>query len=220
MRGWSRFSEEVTTLPLLRIRLRLPDRPGSLGTVARTLGAAGADIVQVVVLERAGGRAVDDITVSWPRGAALDVLCDALISVRGVELDGVWHTHEAPGVFSDVEVVGQMAANPPNGVVALVEAVPKIFGADWAAMLTAGGQVAYASWQAPADLVPPPIPEGGARAITGDDGVRYAFVPVGRSGQVLLLARVAAPPFHRTEVERLIQLATAAEAVLGVTAAV
>jgi hypothetical protein len=36
---------------------------------------------------------------------------------------------------------------------------------------------------------------------------------------VLLLARVAAPPFHRTEVERLIQLATAADAVLGVSAA-
>lgn len=206
-------------MTLLRIRIRLPDRPGSLGTVARTLGAAGADIVQVVVLERGSGRAVDDVTVVWPDGAALDVLCDALASVRGVAVDGVWRTSEAPGVFADVEVVGQMAANPPNGVVALVEAVPKIFGADWAAMLTSSGAVVHASWQAPDPLDPPVPPGSGGRTFTGEDGVRYACVPVGGHGQTLLLARVAAPPFHQTEVERLIQLATAAEAVLGVSAA-
>ena len=75
---------------LLRVRVRLPDRPGSLGAVARTLGAAGADIVQVVVLERSAGRAIDDITVSWPQAVSFDVLCDALASVRGVAVDGVW----------------------------------------------------------------------------------------------------------------------------------
>src|SRR4051812_13846047 len=115
-------------MTLLRIRIRLPDRPGSLGTVARTLGAAGADIVQLVVLERVSGRALDDVTVVWPDGVALDVLCDALASVRGVTVDGVWRTGEVPGVFADVGVVGQLAANPPDGAVALVEAVPKIFG--------------------------------------------------------------------------------------------
>jgi hypothetical protein len=206
-------------MTLLRIRIKLPDRPGSLGTVARTLGAAGADIVQVVVLERTAGRAVDDVTVSWPEGVSLDVLCDALCSVRGVTVDGVWRTSEAPGVFADVEVVGQMAANPPNGVVALVEAVPKIFGADWAAMLTVEGAVIHASWQAPDPFDPPPLTTSAGRAFTGEDGVRYACVPVGEDTQMLLLARVAAPPFHRTEIERLIQLATAAEAVLGVSAA-
>ncbi len=206
-------------MPLLRIRLRLPDRPGSLGTVARTLGAAGADIVQVVVLERSAGRAVDDVTVSWPDKLSLDVLCDAVSSVRGVEVEGVWRTSEAPGVFADVEVVGQMAANPPSGVLVLVEAVPKIFGGDWAAMLTAGGRVVHASRQAPDPLRPPVLPGPGGRAFTGDDGVRYACVTVGDAGRILLLARVAAPPFHQTEVERLIQLATAAEAVLGVSSA-
>ncbi|MDN3354950.1 amino acid-binding protein [Actinomadura sp. DC4] len=206
-------------MTLLRIRIKLPDRPGSLGTVARTLGAAGADIVQVVVLERTAGRAVDDVTVNWPDGVSLDVLCDALCSVRGVVVDGVWRTNEAPGVFADVEVVGQMAANPPNGVVALVEAVPKIFGADWAAMLSARGTVIHASWQAPDPLTPPSLTASAGRAFTGEDGVRYACVPVGNDAQLLLLARVAAPPFHRTEIERLIQLATAAEAVLGVSAA-
>jgi hypothetical protein len=205
-------------MPQLRVRIKLPDRPGSLGTVARTLGATGADIVQIVVLERATGRATDDVTIVWPDGVSLNVLCDALSSVRGVEVEGVWHTSEAPGVFSDVEVVGQMAAKPEAGVIALVEAVPKIFGGDWAAMLDDTGAVVHASWQAPKQLIPPPLPKPAGRAFTGPDGVRYACAAIGEPEQTLLLARVAAPAFHRTEVERLIQLATAAEAVLGVSA--
>ena len=57
---------------LLRLRVRLPDRPGSLGQVARTLGVTGADIVQMVVLERVGGRAVDDFTVIWQAASPVD----------------------------------------------------------------------------------------------------------------------------------------------------
>jgi hypothetical protein len=63
---------------LLRVRVSLPDRPGALGRVARTLGASGADIVQVVVLERLAGRAVDDFTVLWPGAARVVILGDRL----------------------------------------------------------------------------------------------------------------------------------------------
>ena len=41
----------------------MADRPGALGEVASTVGAAGADIVQVQVLESESGRALDDIHV-------------------------------------------------------------------------------------------------------------------------------------------------------------
>lgn len=42
---------------LLRVRVTLPDRPGTLGQVARTMGVSGADIVQVVCWNgSAGGR--------------------------------------------------------------------------------------------------------------------------------------------------------------------
>src|SRR6188474_509844 len=63
---------------LLRVRVTLPDRPGALGQVARTLGVAGADIVQVVVLERLGGRAVDDFTVVWPGASRVERLMAGL----------------------------------------------------------------------------------------------------------------------------------------------
>ena len=51
---------------MLRLRVSFPDRPGALGQAARVLGTLGADILQVTVLERETGRAVDDFTVSWP----------------------------------------------------------------------------------------------------------------------------------------------------------
>src|SRR5256885_5171687 len=82
---------------LLRIRVRLPDRPGSLGKVARILGAAGADVVQMAVLERVGGRALDDFTVAWPAGSSIDRLLDGLVHIPGVEVEGVWPTVEPHG---------------------------------------------------------------------------------------------------------------------------
>ena len=46
---------------LLRLRIELPDQPGSLGRVTWTLGVLGADVAQIYVLERDSGRALDDI---------------------------------------------------------------------------------------------------------------------------------------------------------------
>ncbi|MFD0535873.1 ACT domain-containing protein [Actinomadura luteofluorescens] len=73
---------------LLRIRVRLPDRPGSLGQVARTLGAAGADVVQMAVLERDNGRAMDDFTVAWPTGADFERLAGGSARCRGWRSSG------------------------------------------------------------------------------------------------------------------------------------
>ncbi|MDX6244530.1 MAG: hypothetical protein QOE76_2253, partial [Frankiales bacterium] len=41
---------------LHRVRIALPDRPGSLAKVARVMAASGADVVRVDVLEREAGR--------------------------------------------------------------------------------------------------------------------------------------------------------------------
>jgi hypothetical protein len=121
---------------LLRVRVALPDRPGSLGQVARTLGVAGADIVQVVVLERLGGRAIDDFTVVWPGGAGVERLRAGLGAMPGVRVDGIWRAIGAPvsGGY-DAELLTQVAANPVEGLATLVDAVPALLAADWAAAL-------------------------------------------------------------------------------------
>jgi hypothetical protein len=232
---------------LLRIRIALPDRPGSLGQVARTLGVAGADIVQVVVLERAAGRAVDDFTVVWPGGASVRRLLAGLGAMPGVRVDGIWQAIGAPvhGGF-DAELLAQVAVSPTDGLGALVDAVPALLAADWAAVLCvsadwaastpSAASLVSASWRTPQAPRLPDVAPLRARALTGPDGTRYAAAPFGRAGLVLVVARsvddVSLLPedayaeelpspvpaaFHTTEVDRLAQLVRAAALVLGDT---
>lgn len=262
---------------LLRVRVTLPDRPGALGQVARTLGVAGADIVQVTVLERLGGRAVDDFSVVWPGTARVDRLLAGLAAIPGVQVDGVWRAIGAPvNGGQDAELLAQVAANPTDGLATLVDAVPGLLAADWAAAavvpadwairsgsrpssgVTAptalssldaelrldapprsgdgfvagltvpvdepptGGEpaVGYASWRAPVPLRLPEVTPLRARPMDGPDGVRYASVPFGRAGLVLIVARtdgdgLPAAAFHITEVDRIAQLVRAATVILG-----
>ena len=230
---------------LLRVRVTLPDRPGALGQVARTLGVAGADIVQVVVLERLGGRAVDDFTVVWPGASRVERLLAGLAAIPGVQVDGVWKAIGAPVAGGhDAELLAQVAANPGDGLATLVDAVPALLAADWAAAaivpadwaartaaprplpgepaLSLGAEptVAYASWRAPSPLQLPEVTPLRARPLTGSDGNRYAAAPFGRAGLVLLVARaddddLPAAAFHVTEVDRVAQLVRAAAVILG-----
>ncbi|MFF0876583.1 ACT domain-containing protein [Micromonospora aurantiaca (nom. illeg.)] len=218
---------------LLRVRVTLPDRPGTLGQVARTLGVSGADIVQVVVLERLGGRAVDDFTVVWPGAARVERMLAGLAAIPGVRVDGVWRAIGAPTTTGqDAELLAQVAANPVDGVATLVDAVPGLLAADWAVAAVvpldwasrsgeAGvAAIGHASWRAP---VPPRLPEVTplrARAMTSPDGHHYAVAPFGRAGLVLVVARdhsepLAAAGFHSTEVDRLAQLVRAGAVILG-----
>jgi hypothetical protein len=231
---------------LLRVRVTLPDRPGALGQVARTLGVAGADIVQVVVLERLGGRAVDDFTVVWPGASRVERLRAGLAAIPGVQVDGVWRAIGAPvSGGHDAELLAQVAANPADGLGTLVDAVPGLLAADWAAAAVvpadwaarsgsapravagdeagvSGGEpaVAYSSWRAPQPLLLPEVTPLRARALTGADGTRYAVAPFGRAGLVLMVARgeaesLPAAAFHVTEVDRIAQLVRAAAVILG-----
>ena len=230
---------------LLRVRVTLPDRPGALGQVARTLGVAGADIVQVVVLERLGGRAVDDFTVVWPGASRVERLLAGLAAIPGVQVDGVWKAIGAPvSGAHDAELLAQVAANPADGLATLVDAVPGLLAADWAAAavvpadwaarsgvprplptepgfsLGAEPTTAYASWRAPSPLHLPEITPLRARPLTGPDNTRYAIAPFGRAGLVLVVARsddedLPAAAFHITEVDRVAQLVRAAAVILG-----
>ena len=49
------------------VRAWIPDRPGALGQVASRIGAVRGDVVAIEILERGGGRAVDEI-VDEPGG--------------------------------------------------------------------------------------------------------------------------------------------------------
>ncbi|POM23351.1 hypothetical protein BTM25_45040 [Actinomadura rubteroloni] len=202
---------------LLRVRVRLPDRPGALGQVARTLGAAGADVAQMAVLERDGGRALDDFTVAWPAGAGIDPLCDGLAAIAGVDIVGIWPTVEPQGAFPDAELLGHLAADPSRGPLTLADAVPALLSADWAALAETGpdGPVAlHVSLGGTAGVELPALEPLRPRAFTAPDGTQFAVAPMPED-IVLVVARTGAPPFHRSEVFRLEQLVRAAAAVFA-----
>ncbi|MFI6241150.1 amino acid-binding protein [Micromonospora sp. NPDC050795] len=217
---------------LLRVRVTLPDRPGTLGQVARTLGVSGADIVQVVVLERLGGRAVDDFTVVWPGAARVERLLAGLAAIPGVRVDGVWRAIGAPTTTGqDAELLAQVAANPADGLATLVDAVPGLLAADWAVAAVVpvdwasrsgggGATVGYASWRAPVPARLPEVTPLRGRSMTTPDGTHHAITPFGRAGLVLVVARersetLSAAAFHSTEVDRLTQLVRACAVILG-----
>jgi predicted regulator of amino acid metabolism with ACT domain len=70
-------------MALYQLKISLPDRPGSLGTIASAIGSAGCDIRSVNVLESNDGIGYDDILVAVPGTDPTD-LVDVLSSIGGV----------------------------------------------------------------------------------------------------------------------------------------
>lgn len=190
---------------LLRLRVSLPDRPGALGRITRTLGAVGADILQLAVLEREGGRALDEFTVAWNGTAADDRMTAGLETIQGVRVEAIWAASEPPGAFPDLDVLGHVAANPARAVVTIADAMPGIFSADWAAVVRSDAtrEIVHATWNAPTPLESPPFVPLRPRSFTAADGIHHMATPLGESGLVLLVARSTGPEFHRVEVSRL-----------------
>jgi hypothetical protein len=201
---------------LLQVRIRLADRPGSLGRVTWTLGVLGADIHQVVVLGRESGRAIDDFTIELPGSVSQERLITTLQEIPGVMVDGVWPALWAPGMATEVAVIGQVAADPGRGHATLVDALPRLFGADWAALVTSEGLVLYGSIEAPREVaVPEPVRP---RAFHDGEGGQCAMVPFSEdplAQHVVVVSRTRAPGFHPAELDRLFQVVGATATVLA-----
>ena len=75
-------------MALFKLHISLPDRPGSLGLLASAIGAAGADIRGLVVLNSEDGRGFDEVTVAVPGSDPSD-LVEVLGSIGGVEVISV-----------------------------------------------------------------------------------------------------------------------------------
>ncbi len=70
-------------MALYQLKIALPDRPGSLGTIASAIGAAGCDIRSLSVMESKDGVGYDDILVAVPGTDPTD-LVEVLSSIGGV----------------------------------------------------------------------------------------------------------------------------------------
>ncbi|GLW11004.1 amino acid-binding protein [Microtetraspora sp. NBRC 13810] len=190
---------------LLRLRIALPDRPGSLGQVTRVLGVAGADITQITVLERGDGRAVDDLTVFWPEHSPRELLARSLQSMPDVTVEGVWTTREAPGTYPELEILKYITTAGDRALSTLIDSMPVLFSADWAAAGTETHAVVHSSWRAPEEI-PFPLTPARPVASTLESGLHVISAPLPPLALVFLLARAEGPAFHRTEVHRLTRI--------------
>ncbi|HSK27876.1 MAG TPA: ACT domain-containing protein [Jiangellales bacterium] len=118
------------------LRVVLPDRPGALGAVATALGAAGADIAGVDVVERRrDGTAVDDLMVELPPGRMPDTLVSACRRVDGVTVEFVGRYTVGTDLHRDLEAVEAMASRPEAADDVLVDLVPTVFRPGWALLV-------------------------------------------------------------------------------------
>ena len=195
---------------LARLRVSVPDRPGSLGLVATAVGGAGADIVRVEVLESGSGRALDDVFVEVRDRNALERVVERVGTVRGVRVEGVQHPAPPVSGHAELELAAHAVARPEDALRTAVDGLPTAIGADWAALLrwSAGGEpvaVVAASPGCPgleASSVHGPLR---LHPVTGPWG-EGAVLPVDQPVLGLLVVRTAGPAFHRAELWRLGQL--------------
>ncbi|GLX01142.1 amino acid-binding protein [Microtetraspora sp. NBRC 16547] len=195
---------------LLRLRVSLPDRPGVLGQVARAFGVMGADILQVTVLERDSGRAIDDFTVSWSGVLSAEELRERVSVVPGTKVEAAWRTREVPGANPDYDLLGHVAADPGRALATLVDAVPDLVSADWAVAVSAAGALVHGSWQAPETVSWSDVTLIRPSSLTLDGPVHVLSVPLpplsGDDALHLVVARSQGPAFHRVELDRMIRL--------------
>ena len=207
------------------LRVVLPDRPGMLGAVATAIGAVGGDIVSLDVVERGPDGAVDDLLVQLPPGGLADVLITSAQSVPGVQVESLRPYLGADDLHRDLELVDELAVRPQDAHALLVQSVPGVFRASWAALLQPGHGVVRTSTGAPATagLQAPWLPLARAQRLPSgaawvperwrELGTELAAAPVGPDGTAVLVGRIGGPRWRDGEVARLQHLA-------GITATV
>jgi hypothetical protein len=123
------------------VRVWLPDRPGALGQVASRIGAVRGDVVGIDILERGGGRAIDELAVELPDESLVPLLVQEIGQVDGVDVEDVrpaadaLHDPRLDALETAAQLVG--AASTPELLEALCVHGARTVGAEWAVVVDA-----------------------------------------------------------------------------------
>ncbi len=140
------------------LRVWLPDRPGALGQVASRVGAVGGDLVGIDILERGGGRAIDELVIDLPSDDLVGLMITEISQVDGVDVEDVRPAADAlrdprlDALETAAILVG--AETPDESVQALCEHAVRTLGAEWGVVVDADipeivaaeGQVPDVAW--------------------------------------------------------------------------
>jgi hypothetical protein len=204
-------------MPLVLLRVWLPDRPGALGQVASRIGALRGDVVGIDILERGGGRVVDELVVELADDVPDDLLVREICQVDGVDveevrdLDGSVPDPRLDALEDAVALVE--ATDGPELLADLTHRVIRSFAADWALVI----EHETPSIRAAAGQGFPPAPwlAAFARGIRGHPAAGDMMcVPLGERPDALVTSR-AGRPFWAREQRQLAALAAIAGARLA-----
>ena len=210
-------------MPTYVLRIWLPDRPGALGAVASRVGAVGGDVVGIDILERGGGRAIDELVIDLPDPGLVSLLLEEVRCVDGVDIEeirpvGAGSRDPDLGALETAERL--VAETSTRGLIeALVHLLRRQFDAGWAVVLDldVGDAVAESGR-------PPPVPWLIA-FVEGSQASRHAFgpqpgasdvawAPLADTNAAVVVGREARP-FHEREQRQLDLLTRIADHHLG-----
>ncbi|SNS31369.1 ACT domain-containing protein [Rhodococcoides kyotonense] len=212
------------------LRVHLPDRPGSLGSLAVALGSVGADILSLDVIERGDGYAVDDLVVDVAPGSLPDTLITAAENLDDVRVDSIRPYTGVLDTHRELELIDSVAAANDDRLQVLVDGAPRVLRVGWSVVVATGDRGSFrvvGSSGAPethaTDM--PWMPLRHPAALDGDAewvpqvwrdmDTKIAAAPLGSTGTVLMLGRPGGPDFRPSEVARLGYLAGIVATVLG-----
>ena len=203
------------------LRLVVPDRPGTLGAVATSLGASGIDIVSVDVVERSHGVAVDDIVVELPADRVADSLITAAMAVPGVQVESLRPFAGPLDTHRELDLLEALAPAGEGTAKVLAAELPRVFRSGWAVVLAGSGT--DARLLAASDAAPslegvrlPWLPMRSPLLLPSEGdwvpqrwqelAVEMMAAPLGDEGTAVLLGRSGGPAFRRSELLRLTHL--------------
>ncbi|MGH9116614.1 MAG: hypothetical protein ACRD0A_01660 [Acidimicrobiales bacterium] len=207
------------------LRVWLPDRPGALGAVASRVGAVGGDVVGIDILERGGGRAIDELVIDLPEPGLVSLLLEEVRCVDGVDIEEIrpvaagLRDPDLSALATAEQLVSEESA---RGLVeALVQLVGRQFDAGWGVVLDLGtGETVAVSGR------PPPVPwlvafvegsQASLHAFGAQPGASdVAWAPLPDTDAAVVLGREGRP-FHERERRQLELLTRIADHRLGET---
>ena len=225
---------------LFTLRISIPDRPGTLGSVATAFGEGGANILTLDVVDNQSGVAVDDLLIDAPEGMqkALEI---ATRLVPGLVVEELRPVEAFRDILSPLELAAALSEAQFGKCVlnTLVERLPEALRSDWCVVLSAGGpevNVLASSLGAPslAGVQSSWLPLDGARRLPPASWMPSSWTagPAARDGQgkfelaaapvfdpptVALIGRRKGPQYRNSELvefELLARIATSSQAAI------
>ncbi len=131
----------LVTARMFVVRVWLPDRPGALGQVASRIGAVHGDVTAIDILERGGGRVIDELAVALPDAVSVELLAKEIDAVDGVSVEHIRPVaEERPDSATAVlQLAAEVAeAAPGERLDVLVGGLLVVADADWAVAVRDG----------------------------------------------------------------------------------